>query len=107
MTSVKISRFKLVKVAWSVYRKLSAWWKVSSVDGVIDVNEFSNLWQVFASIYEELSGNKISITIPKVKELKPVEGRMRKNISIKEEEVKEKNDEEIDDDIYAETPDIM
>ncbi len=90
MAKVKISKFKLLTTAWGIYKKLKVWWKESSVDGEIDVNEFSNLWKVFAEVYEDLSGKKISVKIPTVKELKPVKGKMRKNISIKEVEVDEK-----------------
>ncbi len=90
MAKVKLSKFKLLTTAWGLYKKLSSWWKTSSIDGEIDVNEFSNLWEVFAEIYEDLSGRKISVKIPKVKELKSVKGKMRKNISIKEVEVDDK-----------------
>jgi len=106
-SAVKISRFKLISIAWSVYKKLSAWWKESSVDGVIDVDEFSNLWEVFAEIYEDLSGKKLQVTIPKVKTLKPVDGRIRKNITIKEEQrpdEKPGTDYDLGDDVYDETP---
>lgn len=88
MADIKLSKFRILGIAWNTYRKLSTWWKETSVDGKIEMKEISNLWYVFAAIYEDITDKKISITIPHIKELKPSkDGGMRKNIQIKEEEV--------------------
>ena len=86
---VKLGKFKLLSIAWSTYKKLSSWWKLSSVDGEIDVTEFSSLWEVFGEIYEEITDKKISIKIPEVKDLKTAEGKVKRNIKIREESVEE------------------
>ncbi len=90
---VKLGKFKLASIAWSTYKKLTAWWKISSVDGEIDVTEFSSLWEVFAEIYEEITDKKLSVKIPEVKDLKTDEGKVKRNIKIREESVEEEKED--------------